>query len=192
MRLYRHSTLCSTAVQMFLQWNPQYWSCIPMKEIDANEDDHLYTAMCTNIVHLSMDETLLTRTDEQIQLCIDRLPVPPSGYRFSQRQRDEQQLFFKYKRDLIPPLSHHDLYRSTILFVCMFLFLFYSLCFLSNISLVPDHAADFVRRFIESLLITHTESKLNTAGHLAPEMKRDHRLAHGQWIEQLIRPSFLP
>ena len=85
-----------------------------MKEDEADADDHLYAAMCTDII----DEIESIRTDEEIRWHIDRLIVPPTGYRFSQRQRDEQYLFFKHKRDLLPISSQCQLYRSTILFVC--------------------------------------------------------------------------
>ncbi len=58
--------------------------------------------------------------------------------------------------------------------------------------LVPNNSSDFVRRFVESLLITHTECKLNTAGRLSltTEMDMNNPLAHGLWYETLVRPLF--
>lgn len=60
---------------------------------------------------------------------------------------------------------------------------------------MPENCSDVVRRFIESLLITHTECNLNTAGQLAattlmdsPLRRRSNPLAHGLWYEQLIHP----
>jgi hypothetical protein len=37
---------------------------------------------------------------------------------------------------------------------------------LSLYCIVPHDASHTVRRFVESLFITHTEAKLNTSGHL--------------------------
>ena len=59
---------------------------------------------------------------------------------------------------------------------------------------MPDNCSDFVRRFVESLLITHTECNLNTAGHLAfmvdkDYLSRDNPLAHDLWYEKLIHPN---
>ena len=58
--------------------------------------------------------------------------------------------------------------------------------------LVPENCSNFVRRFIESLLITHTECNLNTAGQLGADSHdhlRSNPLAHGLWYEQIIHPS---
>ena len=130
MRLYRHSTLCETAMQMFLECNPQYWCCVPMKDTDANNADRVYaqiatTRNCMNNVYLADDSTEdqsstiapLMRTDEETKWYVDNLPLPPNGYRFSSRQRNEQYLFFKNKQDLNKPSPHLDLYNATIVFV---------------------------------------------------------------------------
>ena len=60
---------------------------------------------------------------------------------------------------------------------------------------MPENCSDFVRRFVESLLITHTECNLNTAGQLATtamlddnNRRRHNPLAHGLWYEKLIHP----
>ena len=137
MRLYRHSTLCRTAMQMFLNCNPQYWCFVPVNNMDADNDDIVYTQMGSptiNIIshHYSYDENYLdeksavsvtaatdVRSDEETQWLVDNLPVPPLGYRFTQRQRYQQYTFFKNKQDLFaPPSSHLDLYNATIVFVC--------------------------------------------------------------------------
>lgn len=132
MRLYRHSTMCGKAVQMFLNCNSHYWCCVPMKNADADQDDFIHVEI-PSIVHRSHnnshkteplnDQRLLNsslRTDDEVQSFIDHLPIPPAGYRYSQRQQAEQYLFFKYKRDLLPPSPHLDLYNATIVFVCTY------------------------------------------------------------------------
>jgi hypothetical protein len=52
-----------------------------------------------------------------------------------------------------------------------------------------------MRRFVEALLITHSESNLNIAGHLL-DSHADYRrmidpnpLAHGIWLHGLAHPS---
>ena len=136
MRLYRHSTCCSTAMQMFLICNPQYWCFVPMKEMDADFDDIAYVPTCSPIINIlseyhinenslndlplspSATSAIDVRNGEETQWMVDNLPVPPSGYRFTRRQRFEQYQFFQNKQDLYaPPSSHLDLYNATIVFV---------------------------------------------------------------------------
>ena len=197
MRLYRHSTLCSTAIQMFLRCNPQYWCCVPMKESDAKQEDRLYAQKHQSLFDPPAEEMIFDRSDREIQTYIDHLPSPPRGCRFSQRQRDEQYLFFKNKRDLIPPSVHLDLYNATIIFVRKSFTFRLKIDLSLLLYLVPEDCADFVRHFVESLLITHTECKLNTAGHLPSTAMMDHHqyslsnpLAHGLWFEKLVHPMF--
>lgn len=92
-----------------------------MPEINAEEDNRLYSSACTDIDHRTMvsDQSTL-RTDEEIQWHIDHLPMPPHGSCFSRRQRADQYLFFKDGHDKRPPSSHLDLYNATVLFVCKF------------------------------------------------------------------------
>lgn len=56
---------------------------------------------------------------------------------------------------------------------------------------VPDTCSRHLRRFIEALFITHTETKLNMIGRLThryPYMNYDMK-NRGQWCSNLIRPS---
>ena len=61
--------------------------------------------------------------------------------------------------------------------------------------IVPAGCSDLLRRFVEALLITHAETKLNTADHLAHYDKDYQRIisrnssAHGQWLDGLVRPT---
>lgn len=61
--------------------------------------------------------------------------------------------------------------------------------------LVPDDGGELLRRFVEALLITHAETKLNAAGHLTRYDRNYQRivsrnpLAHGLWLDGLIRPT---
>lgn len=123
MRLYRHSTLCGTAMQMFLDCNPQYWCCVPMKHTVAENDDRIYQQIPSTINIIANQSSINRkniRGDEEVQWYMYNLPLPPAGYRFSQRQQHQQYLFFKYNQDFIMPSSHLDLYNATIIFVCMY------------------------------------------------------------------------
>ena len=62
-------------------------------------------------------------------------------------------------------------------------------------TIVPDDCSVLMRRFVEALLITHSESNLNIAGHLL-DSHADYRrmidpnpLAHGIWLHGLAHPS---
>jgi hypothetical protein len=78
--------------------------------------------------------------------------------------------FFHQKKYLNSPNPHLDLYHATIVAICKTRDIRSIINpFQSKIScfyLVPIHASDALRRFIEALFITHTEAKLNADGHL--------------------------
>jgi hypothetical protein len=111
MHLYRHSTECPAAIQIFLDENPRYWRCVPMSNGEANQFEQNFTV--ASIDTRSTD----SRTDEDIKLFIKNLPVPPPNYRFSQRQYHLQYAFFQSKRDQIDPNIHLDLYNAKIIAV---------------------------------------------------------------------------
>ena len=106
MRLYRHSSLCSTAMQVFLDHNPHYWCLVPMKSNEADREDQ--AMMSDNHV----------RNRDEVQPFIDHLPTPVAGYRFSRRQKNDQLLFFRNKLDCTAPSMDFDLYHAAIVIVC--------------------------------------------------------------------------
>ena len=111
MHLYRHSTECPSAIQIFLDENPHYWRFVPMSYEEANDAQQTITASTSDIKSKSV------RDDEKIKLFIQNLPTPPTNYRFSQRQYHLQYAFFQAERDLKGPNSHLDLYNAKIIAV---------------------------------------------------------------------------
>ena len=114
MRLYRHSSLCSTAMQLFLDRHPRYWCLVPRKvsEVERDDDDDDDDAA------LKLPLNSATRTDAEANELCDHLPRPMAGYQFSRRQRQQQWSFFKSKSDLIPLSVEFDLYHAAIVIVC--------------------------------------------------------------------------
>ncbi|CAF1297606.1 unnamed protein product [Adineta steineri] len=162
MLLYRHAARCPWAIQLFLNFNPIYACFIPVTINKAIEHCQNYALPPTLIIHdqeyptsismknrNDMSATADTRADEIVRSCMRHIPPLPSGYTFSIRQRVDQFLYFKNQLDIkIKPNKFIDLFNVAL------------------IAVLPVDTVDIVRRFVESLFITHTETRLNTAGRL--------------------------
>lgn len=120
MWLYQHSPCCSVALQLFLDYNPDYWCFVPMKLVEVNmvnvTDRH--SSPCRT------NETSWTRTDEQVHSLVENVPKPPLGFDFSIYQRQQQTHFFKWVKDRIVPPENVDLYNADIVAICMLAFAF--------------------------------------------------------------------
>lgn len=113
MLLYRHSTQCPAAIQIFLDENSQYWRFVPMLNNQADQVEQ-------NIAISSRDIKInqIIRSDEDIKRMIENLPLPPPNYRFSQRQYHLQYSFFQTGKDYNTfPNVHLDLYNAKIIAV---------------------------------------------------------------------------
>ncbi|CAF1358586.1 unnamed protein product [Adineta steineri] len=88
MLLYKHSIRCSSAIQLFLDCNPQYWDFVPM-----------------------------LKTEIQNSLRNNLLSMPSDNYTFSAYQHLKQLQLFKDKRECLKPNLHLDLYNATIIAV---------------------------------------------------------------------------
>ena len=96
-------------------------------------------------------------------------PRAPYNYEFTPRQREEQQLFSKQDREMT--LNTLDLYQATI--VC----------------LLPD-CSPTLKKFMESLFITHAECALNEQGHLLEQHTLRSVYSSAPWCQHLIgRPK---
>ncbi|CAF3876419.1 unnamed protein product [Rotaria sordida] len=135
MKLYQHSTHCSSAIQWFLDENPHYWPFIPRKITEADEQREE-----KELVYYIAEPDSFTYAND--------VPTPPNGYRFSDEQKNAIDQFFREKIYLNTPNLHLDLYQAAI------------------VAILPERATAAMRRFVEALFITHTETKLNTIGHL--------------------------
>ena len=155
MRLYEHPMRCPTAIQAFLDMHAHYWRFVPRTNDEAEREDNSRTASKRSTVKAST------------QQYIDAIPKPPSGYKFSQLQIEKQHEFFRmqlYKEKLN---EHYDAYRAAI------------------IAILPMDTTDLFRQLVHSMFITHSESKLNTMGHLFQNTSPVH--AHeGAWCANLI------
>ena len=142
--LYQHSARCSTGLQLFLDSNPEYWCLVPMTWDEAREADTNDGRTSEGSIHRwptvrppqssspaastkrpRLFENVLTNTtrseDECSWLC-KGVPKPPSGYRFSRRQVEEQMQLFKFKTFAYgSPPKLVDFYLYTIVAVRMYL-----------------------------------------------------------------------
>ncbi|CAF3589104.1 unnamed protein product [Rotaria socialis] len=157
MSLYKHTIQCSAAVQMFLNSNPLYWCFVPMTITDADQYDMYACSIKREIV------------DDQYQ--INDIPKPPSGYKFSKRQIEQQMEFFQKKLYNEPIYDRVPLHNAQV------------------IAVLPPNTSNLFRRIIHSLFVTHTETKLNTLGHLFNPTVNINFHYHSVWCANLIRPS---
>ncbi|CAF1451534.1 unnamed protein product [Adineta steineri] len=88
MLLYKHSIRCPSAIQLFLDCNPQYWHFVLMLKTEIQDSS-------TNNVP----------------------SMPSDNYTFSAHQRLKQVQLLKDKRECIKPSLHLDLYNATIIAV---------------------------------------------------------------------------
>ncbi|CAF1659763.1 unnamed protein product [Rotaria magnacalcarata] len=164
MKLYQHSAHCPSALQWFLDENPEYWPFVPKKLSEAEEQDEE-----KEIVYSTRDTQQFTYAND--------VPASPNHYHFSLEQKLEIDQFFHEKKYLKSPNLRLDLYRANI------------------IAVLPNNTSDTLRRLIEALFITHTETKLNTIGHLdqlvsSKEINTISFVEDDIWCEDLIRRKF--
>lgn len=167
MLLYRHSAQCPAAIQMFLDENPRYWRFVPMTVEDASRPEQKIQA--STLDFKTGDE----HDCQKIQQFIHNLPAPSSPhFRFSPRQYHLQYVYFKSRRHLDMPNTHLDLYNAKIIAVCKcrvvdLVFLLHDVITCLSLSvLVPETGSTVLRQVVESLLITHADTALNSSGRL--------------------------
>ena len=226
MLLYKHAARCPWAIQRFLDSNPIYWCFVPMTINETTQSgnvmlppslvllDSINPTSIASRDRQAIPETQDRRSDEATRSCMRAIPPAPFGYTYSIRQRCEQFQYFKHKADIkTKPIESSNLFNAAIIAVCQYLlkmkYLQMIIYLHLSIILVPIDASDTVRKFVETLFITHTEAKLNTSGHLL-HMKDDNnghddadtenskhpmsyeaqRLDRGEWCRNLLhRPS---
>lgn len=165
MRLYQHPRHCSTVIQSFLNQNTDYWIFVPMLNADANQENRSVP---------SINRTAAAPEEHRgdIQKCLSALPKPPLGYKFSNSQLQQQYEFFAlqaYKKFIN---VNYLVYHSKI------------------IALLPVNTSDLFRRLVHSLLVTHTEAKLNVVGHIFTHPFKTPISQH-VWCENLRRRPVL-
>ncbi|CAM4984140.1 unnamed protein product [Rotaria socialis] len=88
------------------------------------------------------------RQMEDCTIYVESVPKPSTGYIFSNRQIGLQLSYFNKKRDKDLPNQAIDLYNATI------------------VAVLPETCSEMLRLTVESLFITHAETKLNTIGNI--------------------------
>lgn len=168
MHLYSHTSRCAKAIQIFLDYNPTYWTFVPLTIAQANEQNLKYNHRINSKKITTNNLTL----DQNIQNCLSYVPKPPPGYKFSKQQIDQQMQFFISEKNTESFNVDFDVYNATI------------------IAVLPPSTSDLLRRMVHSLFVTHTEAKLNTLGHLF-DIPSDRNVHNGVWCSNLIANPFL-
>ncbi|CAF2056892.1 unnamed protein product [Rotaria magnacalcarata] len=164
MQLYQHTSQCSKAIQLLLDENPTYWPFVPKTTIEVNQDDAHYHRM-----HATTTDKSRFNQNESTTRFLNNIPVPPHGFKFSQRQIEQQIQFFQTNKLLEPFHDQVNIYNGTI------------------IAVLPPNTTDLFRRMVHSLFVTHTEAKLNTLGHLF-SLPQYHTIRNGLWCANLKHP----
>jgi hypothetical protein len=162
MRLYQYPMRCSNAIQLFLDTHPQYWPFVPLTNDEADRDNHRH------LQHRSMHVDSSRQHVTSIQRCVDALPKPPAGYRFSMQQIRQQYEFFERK------LYNENVYYNSYVYSA------------TIIAVLPLDTSDLFREMLHALFVTHAETKLNTLGHLFPSSIHVN-IDRGIWCAQLVR-----
>ena len=177
--LYQHSARCAVAMQLFLDENSDYACFVPMPLNEIRSDG-------TILKPLNDRPLQWARSDAEVHFLVDNVPEPPLGFGFSPQQQYEQARFFKWAKDRIVPADNPDLYNVDLVAVCTFssssFFAGLVLC-----SVVPEQCSSLFGLFVESLLITHAECKLNQAGHLLGEYDDPNGTLPTVWCANLVR-----
>jgi hypothetical protein len=117
---------------------------------------------------------------------------PPVDFQFTREQKIKIDQFFLEKKYSNSLNLHLDLYQAAIVAICKSILSTINLPHIDFIS-VPINASGPFRRFIEALFITHTESQLNTDGHLDKLLFPDAMInlddlsAQIPWCKNLVR-----
>lgn len=146
MLLYQHSSQCATAIRLFLERNPVYWHFVPLLAADVNQDNINFNR--TPVKPNTTTNSSALFLDRPTQSFLAHIPDPPLGYKFADRQIEKQIHFFQ--NNIIK-----DPYQDTV-------YVFNA----EIIAVMPLFSSDAFRRIIHALFVTHTESKLNTMGHI--------------------------
>ncbi|CAF2973953.1 unnamed protein product [Rotaria sp. Silwood2] len=176
MRLYQHLAHCSTALQWFLERNPNYWCFIPMSEKDVETEDTLYR----QVLHSTRSAIYFvppTSSDHQrkVDELMNCVPLSSEGRHFSCLQIKQVKLFFDHflLSDIgQSPFVETDMYQMKI------------------IAVLPVDDSILLRYIIETLFIIHAETKLNMICPIGGDPQKRYGSPYdGKWYDNLIRPA---
>ncbi|CAF1426785.1 unnamed protein product [Rotaria sordida] len=103
MKLYQHSARCSSAIQWFLDENPEYWPFVPT----PNDIEEKTTEIDSYKSSVELD-TYTYAND---------VPSPSANHRFTHRQKLGIEQFFREEKYLNSPNQRLDLYQAAIVAV---------------------------------------------------------------------------
>lgn len=204
MRLYQHSARCPVALRSFLDCNPDYWCFIPLlhheaeAENFANAEERRKKASDSKVVDLELSSIIAVAAigNHRVTRCLDHVPLPPAAYAFSDEQRKQQRSYFEafLNSDIDQaPYSSLDMFKVAVIAVCKCIAIFIealSITFSFDCCVVPHDQSVVLRYVIETLFITHGETKLNMIcpiGSGDPE-KHYGPPHHVVWCKDLNRP----
>ena len=172
--LYQHAARCPAVIQLFLDRNPLYWCFVPVptdRALRANTygpPQPIPTSgqITTTIANIPM----VRRSDTLSMRFANNIPTPDGEYIFKHEHFNEQKHFFKYGKDR-DPINMHNLkfYNATV------------------VAVLPDHCSNTVKKFVESLFITHGECQLNKDSRLTSQQFFNDYPARGEWYRDLTR-----
>lgn len=163
-RLFQHLTQCPVAIQLFLNCMTAYGCLVPMALAEAAVDELEWSS--TDPPRARDVASNKTRSDDETRSILKQLKAPPTGYRFSLRQQQEQRTFFKHYGEHLPVDHDLDLFDMDIIALCKRIDRASPGNFAHPSYIVPDKCPVLLRRMVKSLFITHAECKLNSTGHL--------------------------
>ncbi|CAF1450890.1 unnamed protein product [Adineta steineri] len=175
--LYRHSTRCSAVLELFLNNNPSYWCFVPVPmKLEIRSRIHTPSPPPQPLpAAAAAPPYTLQRQEELVQRLVDNVPKPLGYHEFTPAHVSEQKQFFKYCKDRHPiTMNHVRFHQATI------------------VAVLPVQSSALVRKFIESLFITHAECQLNRNGRLINQYFHQDYSVRGQWYRGLTdrrRPS---
>ena len=123
MWLYQHTARCPSAVQLFLDANPDYWCFVPVANNEANSNINTRMRLSAQARHT---QPTSTRLQAEAKYLADQVPDPPDGYVFTDRQKQGQIQFFRALKDQqllsSSSITMVNLYNAAMIAVCKQLF----------------------------------------------------------------------
>ena len=172
--LYQHSARCPAILQLFLDRNPSYWCFIP---VPIDRSVRPGTRAPPQPLPPPTEQTALavirmTRRNDALALRLsNNVPRPIVDYEFRHEHFVEQRLFFKYGKDYDLINVHNLQFHHAAI-----------------VAVLPDDSSNVVKKFVESLFITHGECRLNKDGRLTNQHFFHDYLARSEWYRDLTRP----
>ena len=139
---------------------------------EANQDNAIHQSMRARITTMATIPANIFHFCQAVSTrnFPNNIPRPPPGYKFSNRQIEEQIKFFQMNKINEPFDDQVNIYHTEI------------------IAVLPSNTSDLFRHIVHSLFVTHTEAKLNILGYVF-DHPSNHSVRHGLLCSNLVRSS---